>query len=230
MALASTISVQDVHSLLPVGVAVQGTTEKFFHGKDIGDVPSVFTVPHLKEHELAAVGTFVHREIVPGFQFRVRKNGTDKYLFDGKPQYLEGIGQGYGKRLTFQSADILSNENFFWSDSNHELGYAFSINVVSPGDLFSVFMDGAKVGVAELIDANEEQTIISSEFDSDHQKDVRVHFTCVVNGSADVEDCFPMEIQGTVRAVKLRNERRFKVRFISAVHPTTGGSIQFRPL
>lgn len=106
-------------------------------GTEIGDFPTVYTIPALKPHEFPVVGTFVDKHIIPGFAYRVRRNGTDDYLFDGIALLLKSIGRGYGKRLTFESEDV-ENDNFFWSDSNPEEGFVFSIQVVFVGDHFNV--------------------------------------------------------------------------------------------
>ena len=100
------------------------------HGSKIGDIPTQYSVPLLKPYELPAVGTYVDKNIIPGFEYRVRLNGTNEYLFDGEALCLQSIGQGYGKRLTFESDDLLENPNFVWSDSNHEDGFGFSIQVI----------------------------------------------------------------------------------------------------
>lgn len=112
-----------------------------------------------EDHELPVVGTFIHNHILPGFRYRVRLIGTDEYLFDGKALKLDSIGQGYGKRLTFESDDILENDNFFWSDSN-DAGFAFSVQLLFPGEVFEVH-DGhdVRVGSFSLESVNEKQEV-----------------------------------------------------------------------
>lgn len=116
-------------------------------GTDVGDFPTEYTIPALKLQEIPVVGTYVDKKIIPGFAYRVRWNGTNEYLFDGVALVLQSIGKGYGKRLTFHSQDI-ENDNFFWSDSNPDEGFAFSIQVVFEGDRFNVVDRGGRV-VAE---------------------------------------------------------------------------------
>ena len=128
-------------------------------GADIGDFPTRYTIPALKPHEIPVVGTYVDKKIVPGFAYRVRWNGTNEYLFDGVALVLESIGKGYGKRLTFHSQDI-ENDNFFWSDSNSEEGFAFSIQVVFEGDKFDVVdRKGRVVGETQVTAVGDEQEI-----------------------------------------------------------------------
>lgn len=128
-------------------------------GADIGDFPTEYTIPALKPHEIPVVGTYVDKKIVPGFAYRVRWNGTNDYLFDGVALVLESIGKGYGKRLTFHSQDI-ENDNFFWSDSNPEEGFAFSIQAVFEGDKFDVVdRKGRVVGETEVTAVGDEQEI-----------------------------------------------------------------------
>eukprot|EP00493_Phyllostaurus_siculus_P008045 UN08139 len=100
---------------------------------------------------------------MPGFRYKVRENGTNKMLFKNTAKYLENVGQGYGKRLTFESDDILENENFFWSDSNPLFGYSFFIQVLLPGDVFTARRNGEEIGVAVIAHVDEKQEISSTE-------------------------------------------------------------------
>lgn len=128
-------------------------------GTEIGDFPTVYSIPALKPHEFPVVGTFVDKHIIPGFAYRVRRNGTDEYLFDGVALLLKSIGRGYGKRLTFESEDV-ENDNFFWSDSNPEEGFVFSIQVVFVGDRFNVVdRKGRVVGETQVTSVGLEQEI-----------------------------------------------------------------------
>ena len=132
-------------------------------GDEISDVPTEYSIPALRVQELPVVGTYVHKHIIPGFAYRVRRNGSDNFLFDGQALVLEKIGQGYGKRLTFESEDLINNENFFWSDSNRDLGFAFSMKVVSESDKFVVF-DSAdrRVAEASVSSVRDEQEVQST--------------------------------------------------------------------
>lgn len=166
-------------------------------GEDIRDVPTEYTIPALRAHELPVIGTYVDKHVVPGFAFRIRLNGSDSYLFGGEALVLERIGQGYGKRLTFESEDLINNENFFWSDSNPGLGFGFSIQVVFQGDKFSVF-DSADRKVAQVAVNNlrEEQEIVSSHVEDD----CLVKEVCVLDMECEFSFCndahVPQMLQG----------------------------------
>ena len=118
------------------------------------------TIPGLKSYELPVVGTYVHSHILPSIKYRVRLGGTNEYLFDGKALKLESIGQGYGKRITFESDNILENNNFFWSDS-HEAGFAFSPEILSGDEEFQVMdsLSGTRVGTFTVKSVKQEQQI-----------------------------------------------------------------------
>ena len=119
--------------------ALKSTTHHFGILKEITptNIPVEYSFKELKNYELPVIGTYVHSHILPGFRYRVRLSDTNDYLFGGKALKLESVGQGYGKRITFESKDILENNNFFWSDS-HEAGFAFSPEILSGGDVFEV--------------------------------------------------------------------------------------------
>ena len=129
-------------------------------GADIGDFPTEYTIPALKPHEIPVVGTYIGRKVLPGFTYRVRLNGSPEYLFEGKPLVLKSVGKGYGKRLTFHSGGDDDNDNFFWSDSNSNTGFAFSVQVIFKNDNFEVIgPTGLKVADVRLTNVSEEQEI-----------------------------------------------------------------------
>jgi len=151
-------------------------------GSSIGDIPSSYTIPTVGRHERPVVGTFVHQDVTPGFRYRVRCNGTQDYFFDGAPLLLESVGQGYGKRLTFESPDVLRNENYFWSDSR-SLGYAFSIHALDAGMRFEIRENGKRVGTCCVEQVATEQELLCSRNDLDrmeHVKEVKVNFYCTL--------------------------------------------------
>ena len=76
--------------------------------------------------------------IVPGFRYRVRCIGDEQWLFDGEARRLDSIGLGYGRRLTFQGDRLNNNDCYFWSDSS-PTGFAFSIQALKEGDVFTLF-------------------------------------------------------------------------------------------
>ncbi|XP_032225500.1 uncharacterized protein LOC116608352 [Nematostella vectensis] len=129
------------------------------------DIPTTYQIPRLAAHELPVVGTFVHQHVVPGFPYRVRLNGTKEFLFEGNPLVLQSVGQGYGKRLSFESEDVLYNENYFWSDSNPEEGYAFSISLSLGGHKYSVLdRQGKALGNVEILKNGEKQVVKKKRF------------------------------------------------------------------
>lgn len=128
-------------------------------GEDIGDFPTEYTISAPRPYEIPVVGTYIDKKIVPGFAYRVRRNGTSDFLFNGEALVLKSIGRGYGKRLTFHS-DAVENDNFFWSDSNPDEGFAFSIQVIYEGNEFDVLdRHGRKVAETRLITVSDEQEI-----------------------------------------------------------------------
>ena len=141
--------------------APKSTTHHFGILKEITptNIPVQYSFKELKNYELPVIGTYVHSHILPGFRYRVRLSDTNDYLFGGKALKLESIGQGYGKRITFESKDILENNNFFWSDS-HEAGFAFSPEILSGGDVFEVTDNlGNGVGTFSVDWVNPQQQI-----------------------------------------------------------------------
>ena len=183
-----------------------------------------------EENELPVYGMYIHEDIVPGMRYRVRQNGTNKWFFDGNAKYLEHIGQGYGKRLTFQSENVLENENFFWSDSNPLFGYSFFIQVLFAGDTFMVKENETDVGMAYVSQADEEQDILFTESrDKEIQKDVRVRFEYFLRKEDDVENEVSRKAEGIVSLVKRMDQKRFEVRSVK-VFGETGGKLSFSPL
>lgn len=102
-------------------------------GQEINDIPTSYIIDGLRSGELPVIGTYVDRRVVPGFRYRVRLNQSEKHLFEGRPLHLEGIGSGYGKRLSFESSCRSGNDNYFWSDSQPE-GYGFKPVALWRGD------------------------------------------------------------------------------------------------
>lgn len=71
-------------------------------------------------------------------------------LLQGRALYLESIGRGYGKRITFVGDSYNSNDNYFWSDTHPE-GYGFSLSLVQEGDKFTLIdANGFPVATAEV--------------------------------------------------------------------------------
>lgn len=94
-------------------------------------------------HQLSALipyvtGVYVDPKIKPGFRYRVRHVGSERYLFNGRALTLQSVGLGYGKRITFAGDSLNFNDNYFWSDSDPN-GFAFSLDAVQPGDKMTVY-------------------------------------------------------------------------------------------
>ena len=162
------------------------------------NIPVEYTLEEREDYELPVFGTYIHKHILPGFRYRVRLTSTKEYLFGGKALKLESIGKGYGKRITFESDDILENSNFFWSDS-HEEGFAFSPELLSRGDVFQVVDAQRKsTGIFSIENVNEEQQITGVT----HEKDVanvhaRVHLRGMMrllssNAASTYEEDIPL--------------------------------------
>uniref|UniRef100_A0A2L2Y4G2 Uncharacterized protein n=1 Tax=Parasteatoda tepidariorum TaxID=114398 RepID=A0A2L2Y4G2_PARTP len=106
-------------------------------GADVNDIPTVYNTTGFKPYELIVTGTYIDKNIVPGFQYKVRKNSTKEYLFHGQGLTLESIGLGYGKRLTFSGNNLNNNKNYFWSDS-HPQGFGLTFQTVTPNSVFRI--------------------------------------------------------------------------------------------
>lgn len=68
----------------------------------------------------------------------MRRIGEADPIFDGKARRLLSVGLGYGRRLTFQGDLNSFNNCCFWSDSS-PTGFAFNIQAVKEGDVFTIF-------------------------------------------------------------------------------------------
>lgn len=188
--------VEEEEDLLDTRSCLQNKLQ--IHGSQIGDIPTQYSVPLLKPYELPAVGTYVDKNIIPGFVYRVRLNGTDDHLFDGEALRLQSIGQGYGKRLTFECDDLLENPNFFWSDSNHEDGYGFAIQVISEAMRLGVLdCQGRRVAQAVVTAVDEAQEVEHSQIENGNvELQVRVTFECKLQFTGD--EYVPEYLRGNV--------------------------------
>ncbi|XP_054719727.1 uncharacterized protein LOC129229443 [Uloborus diversus] len=181
-------------------------------GKDICDIPTSYEAIGFKPEELIVIGTFVDKNIVPGFKYKVRKNLTDEYLFDGKSLHLESIGLGYGKRLTFQSETLNENKNFFWSDSRTH-GYGFTFQPIEQDDIFRIkdISNGQTVGKVTVnnpsVDINLELSTVVQEH-GEVQKEVRVQFSCDVtlSDSCNKQNIFVENVTVTGVAIVTRKD------------------------
>ncbi|XP_064594631.1 uncharacterized protein LOC135461453 [Liolophura sinensis] len=113
-----------------------GNNVRVVNGSDIGDIPIEYRIEALADFELPVKGFYVDKRIIPGFQYTVRFNGTQTWLFNGEPRLLKSVGMGYGKRLTF-AGESPTDSICFWSDSCED-GYAFAVHAVEEGDEFVI--------------------------------------------------------------------------------------------
>ena len=186
----------------------------------------------LQNHELLAIRNEIDDDIWPGFRYKVRELGTDKKLFGGEAKYLENIGQGYGKRLTFESDEILENENFFWTDSNED-GYAFAIEAISTGDVFATKIGNSLVGFAKITKVDEDQHIVSSEALVDGVvKRVKADFECQMTEKFREEDFngkLRLRLQGIVTSVKGKFDQKCKIQDVRIVS-RSGTTVLLQPV
>ncbi len=113
---------------------------------------------------LLVSGVYIDKRVCPGFKYRIRQLAhPNRYQFNGSALYLERIGQGYGRRLTFQSPYLNVNNNIFYTDT-HDGGYGFSIVAVEAGATFIISdADERAIGEAILLEVNQRQNEISTE-------------------------------------------------------------------
>ena len=75
-------------------------------------------------------------------------------MLQGEALQLVSIGRGYGKRLTFESKSNLTNDNYFYSDTN-AAGYNFRLVALLEGAKFTVTdVNDTPVGFAEVTKIN----------------------------------------------------------------------------
>lgn len=127
----------------------------------------------------------------------------NKFVF-GQPLTLKSIGQGYGKRITFESSCLNRSENVFWSDSQKE-GFAFSINVINLDDFFQIRSKNSKrkIGILTITEVDEEQIEKSTLFENGTiKKKVKVSGKCLVqfknsNASLQLDSANERKFTGT---------------------------------
>lgn len=151
------------------------------------------------------LGTYVDKSIIPGFSYKVRKNLTNEYLFDGRAIPLENVGLGYGKRITFQGETLNDNENYFWSDSRVH-GFGFTLQTLSQ-NAFTVTDSTGQVGRVvisnpALIPDNELSTVVRDN--GRVEKTVRVNFSCDATMREGKSNIFveDVEVQGLALVVR----------------------------
>lgn len=129
-------------------------------------------------------GTYVDKDIIPGFRYKVRKNLSEEYLFGGEAKHLESIGTGYGKRITFEGETLNENENYFWSDSSVN-GYGFTFQAISNEDVLNILdtKTGRLSGRILINNPSLKTDVILSTSIGERgyvEKEVEVYFSCDV--------------------------------------------------
>lgn len=147
--------------------------------------------------------------------------GTKKYIFNGRALTLQGVGMGYGKRITMEGDSLNNNNNYFYSDT-HPQGYGFELVGITPGEKFSVFDSEerpvAKATIESVISVNEIDTIAVKET-GEVQKQVRVLFGCSIVYGSDPHGLMPLCSNNSVQMSGLMcisKEKRGKVASLSA--------------
>jgi hypothetical protein len=168
--------------------SIEETSVVNLDGAELNDFPAKYSIQLLRPYEFAAVGVWIHPNIVPGFKYKVRpieNKERTRFLFDNRALELMSIGRGYSRRLTFEASPGLlnDNENYFWTDSMPS-GYAFQVHVVSVGDNFTVF-DANNVAVAtiEVTKIPNAQKEVNHEVieNGEVRKNVEVNMFCKVD-------------------------------------------------
>lgn len=168
--------------------------------------------------------------IAVGFRYRVRRLGSMDFYYGGKALTLMSMGKGYGKRLTFESSDVLSNDNYFWSDSHPE-GFAFSVQAVEAGQSFDMYDDSSREAgrvVLEQVDAG--QTLVSSEVldDGTMVKKVQVvaevllHYSADPHGLMSLHSEEALQISGIATLARPPRSRKAVLKSIEIDHPDLG--------
>lgn len=173
---------------------------------------------------------------MPGFNYRVRVLGTEKYLFDGKALLLERIGIGYGKRLTFQGETLNRNSNYFWSDSQPE-GYGFAIELLKEGTSFDICDEENRfIGTAKVESVDPHQQEVSCQVhDGAIEKHVSLTFTCTVHYSAEPHGLMSLrsqeliQVSGVAVAIKSKKQKTAVIKCVNDISLPYRGSCTFCP-
>lgn len=184
---------------------------KIVKGEDTKDIPTTYVAAGFKPQELVAIGTYVDKSIIQGFRYKVRKNLSTEYVFGAKALHLENIGQGYGKRLTFEGETLNENNNYFWSDS-HLNGYGFTLQVLGENEVFNIINAKTNQEIGRIVvnnpslsDDSEISTTVHEK--GNVQKEVQIHFSCdvILKDSLTGQNIFIEDIDTRGTAVVTRN-------------------------
>uniref|UniRef100_A0A1B6ESN8 Uncharacterized protein n=2 Tax=Cuerna arida TaxID=1464854 RepID=A0A1B6ESN8_9HEMI len=179
------------------------------HGKNIGDVPTRYTIFGLEPYEIPVIGTYIDPRIVTGFEYRVRMAGPPrKHFFQGRALRLVSIGAGYGKRITFTPDRLNEPNNYFWSDT-HPDGLGFEPRAVHVGQRFYISAGGLRLGEADVFRADapqyeERQELVQTKDGTTIIKYIYIDVTCHVTMDttsagmlSSAEDSHTMRVSGT---------------------------------
>ncbi|GIY78370.1 hypothetical protein CDAR_179691, partial [Caerostris darwini] len=196
---------------------------RMIKGEDIKDIPTSYVIGGFAPHEFIVIGTYVDKNILAGFQYKVRKNLTDEYLFDGKAQHLETVGLGYGKRLTFEGDSLNENDNYFWSDSRVH-GYGFTFQAISSNAVFRIQDTTTKQDIGRIIINSpsvspdvEISTVVQDG--GKIEKRVAVHFSCdvILSSSCTQQNVFVEDVVAKGEAVMVRGGATSNARVVKIV-------------
>ncbi|XP_022646641.1 uncharacterized protein LOC111260452 [Varroa jacobsoni] len=179
----------------------------------------------LDNHEMAVIGTYVDKRVIPGFLYRVRVIDSPSYLFNGQGLLLESIGRGYGKRITFESESRNEPYNYFYSDTVPE-GYAFAPVAIRVHDQLDILpisgtSHGDKsCGRLQVINLTRPQREISTRLNDNGRslwKSLEVYFTAKVLSATDlllsckVRSWTSIDCIGVCHVVKKRGAKRAEI-------------------
>ncbi|ENN76149.1 hypothetical protein HUJ04_000027 [Dendroctonus ponderosae] len=196
-------------------------------GAALNDLPAHYTICSLQAHQFPVCGVYIDKRIVPGFKYKVRplppvgeRSTLNKCLFKGKALRLQTIGRGFARRITFESDDgrLNCNDNYFYSDNRPE-GYAFELELLSPGDKFTIFdMNHQAQGTVEVLNIEgPELEIASALSELGIEKRANVKFTGKVE-FYDTGVAKPVLLSGLVVAVKAKGQPAAIVSKVCNVH------------
>lgn len=184
---------------------------------------------------LVLSGTYVDKRIMKGWQYKVRALGNCQKLFGGHALTLQSIGMGYGKRITFESAKLNVNMNYFWSDSQPE-GYAFSLEVLHNDTTFHIHDDDDRqIGTAYVEAVDVAQTELSTNVNKKGcvTKKVAVTFCCLLQYGADPHGVLSLyskqqlHLTGIAISEKSKHARKASLKMVNVSLPTFGPCIFF---
>ncbi|XP_072036905.1 uncharacterized protein [Amphiura filiformis] len=206
-------------------------------GSDVGAADVKYRVKDLRTHEMPVIGVYIDERICPGFKYRIRQLcRLNRYQFNGSALYLERIGQGYGRRLTFQSPHLNINQNIFYTDT-HDGGYGFSIVAVEAGASFTIWdADERAIGQALLLEVNQRQAEINSHIEKKTvckrvvvAMKVLVNFTSRRHGMMSLINEETVNVCGVAELEKAPRSSKAELKSINNVELPIYGECHFYP-